>query len=57
LRKDDPSWQRDAILAFLPAAPLLDDFELQSDRHDVGNLQLPPLSSLRKLKITTPYWK
>jgi hypothetical protein len=55
MRRDDPSWQRDTILGFLPTAPLLDDFELQID--DVGDLEFPPLSSLRKLKITTQYWK
>ncbi|KAJ7923843.1 hypothetical protein B0H13DRAFT_1979473, partial [Mycena leptocephala] len=42
MRRDDPSWQRDTILGFLPTAPLLDDFELQVD--DVGDLEFPPLS-------------
>ncbi|KAJ7911360.1 hypothetical protein B0H13DRAFT_2010003 [Mycena leptocephala] len=51
----DPVWLHDIILEFLLTAPLLDDFELKAE--DVGDLELPSLSSLRKVKITAPNWK
>jgi hypothetical protein len=47
--RGDPSWQHEATLRFLTTAPLLENFDLRAD--DVLDLELPLLTSLRKLKI------